>query len=84
MHGIDFHEHPPLPELHSERGGGKVERLYALLTIDEKGEGVVRRETPVGPQAFITDDPGIAEALLAYVKTYHFPKAKLVVFRRER
>lgn len=70
-------------DLRSDRRSLRVERLYALIIQDESGEGVVRRETPAGPQAFITDDPLLADALLSYVRQHHFPKARVVAFQRQ-
>jgi hypothetical protein len=62
---------PPLTErgIRSTRGTQRIERLFVVLSQDEDGkEGVVRRTTPFGTMPLITDDPKLAEAMLAIVR----------------
>jgi hypothetical protein len=68
----------------SKRGTARVERLaVAMVRAPDGSEGVVRRLTPYGPQALFTDDPGLADELLAFARAVSGWDVYLVTYRRE-
>jgi len=70
------------PELHAAQHPRRLERLYAVVMMEEGQEGMVRRLTPYGDQPLITSDRRVAEKLLRVARRY-YPSAGIVVFRRE-
>jgi hypothetical protein len=66
------------------RKGREITHLYAIVTRGEDGvEGIVRRDTPHGTQAWITEDESLVPVMFEHVrKTGQFPDAHLVVFTR--
>jgi hypothetical protein len=66
----------------SKRKGSQVLELYAVITRDPDGtEGVIRRDTPMGTQPWITDDAVLARKLLE-AAVEHWPDATLICFKR--
>jgi hypothetical protein len=68
----------------SRRRTRTVERLLAVVIATPEGESVVRRNTQTGTIPWITDDPALAEMLLAAaIAESGFRDAYLAEFRRE-
>ncbi len=59
-------------ELRSARKSKELVSLFAREVRDESGnEGVMRRDTPIGTQAWITDDERLIERMLSLAGSDH-------------
>lgn len=75
----------PDPELLlSGRSSKTITDLFAIVIKDGDGmEGVVRRDTPIGTQALVTDDAALTGHLMAMARQNGNAGAYVVRFTRQ-
>jgi hypothetical protein len=67
----------------SQRKTKQIESLFAAVVTVDGIEGIVRRDTPTGTQAWVTDDPTIAFRLVKLAsESSGLSGIKLVKFNR--
>ena len=72
-----------LPVVRSARQSKTINALFAVVMVSEGIEGIVRRDTPIGTQPWITDDRQLAEEMLMRAREA-WPVCYLARFERRR